>query len=87
MPTFPPRKGQLVKASRDIPLMGNVHVRALSSSAPQMLHKGTVAEISDITSVHIDLNCKDGSGAAGIHGWGLKIRVARVVWGTAFEDA
>jgi hypothetical protein len=87
MPSFPPRVGQRVKPTRDVILSGNAHVSVLSGAAPFVLSKGTLAEVVDVAAAHIDLNCRDGPSSAGIHAWGLKVRVAKVVWGTTFEDA
>lgn len=85
MPAFPPKVGQVVKAARDILLKNNLHISVLSSAAPMTLAKGTEAEIIDVQPTHIDLNCKDGSPYLGPAAWGLKLRVAKVVWGTSFE--
>jgi hypothetical protein len=76
--------GQIVQAARDILLMNNIHVTVLSSAAPSVLRKGTEAEVMAIQPQHIDLNCKDGVGH-GSAAWGLKIRVAKVVWGQSFQ--
>ena len=85
MPAFPPRVGQVVKATRVIFLQNNAHVAVMSTSAPVSLAKGTEAEIVEVQPMHIVLNCKDGAHSAGPSAWGLKIRVAKVVWGTSFE--
>ena len=87
MPSYPPKVGQLVKAARDIPLVGNTHISILSSVGPNNLPKGTRAEITNIQPMDIDLNCMDGNPSLGMDAWGLKIRVAKVVWGSDFEDA
>jgi len=76
--------GQIVKAVRDIPLVNNVHVTVLSSAAPQLLPSGTEAEVTAVEPHHIDLNCKDGQGH-GAAAWGLKIRVAKTLWGISFQ--
>jgi hypothetical protein len=44
-----------------------------------MLPKGSQAEIAAVSSQHIDVNCNDGSG------WGLMLRIAKVIWGTSFQ--
>ena len=75
--------GQIVTASRDIPLVCNVHVAVLGSATPAILPKGTEAEILAIAVHHVDLNCKDGHGF-GPSAWGLKIRIAKVVWWNSF---
>ncbi len=85
MPAFPPKVGQIVRATHVITLKGNAHISVLSSAAPLTLAKGTEAEIIDVQPMHIDLNCKDGPHAGGLAAWGLRIRVAKVVWGTSFE--
>lgn len=77
--------GQIVRATRDIPLTRNAHITVLSSASIPILRKGTEAEVIAIETQHIDLNCKDGQSALGTAAWGLKIRVAKVAWGTAFE--
>jgi hypothetical protein len=56
----------------------------LSSAAPQFLPNGTEAEVTAIEPRHIELNCKSGHGS-GLTAWGLKIRVAKTVWGISFE--
>jgi hypothetical protein len=84
MPVFPPRVGQVVRASHDV-FLNNIHITVLSSAAPMMLAKGTEAEIIDVQPMHIDLTCKDASPSSGPSAWGLKLRVAKVVWGTTFE--
>jgi hypothetical protein len=76
--------GQIVRAVRDIPLTRNTHVTVLSSASSPVLRKGTEAEIAAVSQQHIELNCKDGQGS-GITAWGLKIRIAKVVWGISFE--
>lgn len=79
------RVGQHVKASRDIMLnKGNMHVTVLSSASGPVLKKGTEAEITSVSPAHIELNCKDGFGN-GLNAWGLKIKIARVVFGNSFE--
>ena len=78
------RVGQIVRAVRDIMLMNNVHVTVLSSAAPTVLRRGAEAEVTAIGPQHIDLNCKDGPGQ-GPAAWGLRIRVAKVVWGSSFQ--
>jgi hypothetical protein len=76
--------GRVVQATRDIPLVRNAHVSVLSSAAPAVLHKGTQAEITAVAPQHVEVICKDGHGS-GREAWGLKLRVAKVVWGTSFE--
>jgi hypothetical protein len=76
--------GKVVRSMRDIPLARNVHVKVLSSAAPQILPKGTEAEVVGLTPTHVQLNCKDGHGH-GPDAWGLKIAIANVVWGISFE--
>jgi len=76
--------GQIVKATRDIPLSNNVHVTVLSSASPQILPAGTEAEVIAVEPRHIDLNCKVGPGH-GPAAWGLQIRVAKTVWGISFQ--
>ena len=77
--------GAHVKASIDILLnKNNIHVTLLSSAGPPIIKKGTEAEITSVNPTHIELNCKDGPGP-GIHAWGLKIKIARVVFGVSFE--
>jgi hypothetical protein len=78
------RVGKLVRAVRDIPLANNIHVKVLSSAAPRILPKGTEAEVIGLTPTHVEVNCKDGHGH-GPDAWGLKIAVAKVVWGISFE--
>ncbi|RAR47936.1 hypothetical protein C7401_15614 [Paraburkholderia unamae] len=77
--------GQIVRAMRDIPLTRNAHVTVLSSATRIVLRKGTEAEITAIALNHIELNCKDGDQSLGLAAWGLRIRVAKVVWGMSFE--
>ncbi len=85
MPSSQISVGRLVRASRDILLnKQNTHVVVLSSAAPTVLKKGTEAEITAVLPNHIELNCKDGLGS-GASAWGLKIRVAKVVFGISFE--
>jgi hypothetical protein len=76
------RVGQVVRSLRAIPLVNNVHVVRLTHG-PQVLPKGTEAEIESLEPLHIILNCKDGSGY-GVHAWGLRIRIAKVVYGVSF---
>jgi len=78
------RVGQTVRAVRDIMLTNNVHVTVLSSAASSVLRKGAEAEVTAIHPQHIDLSCKDGPGL-GPAAWGLRIRVAKVVWGSSFQ--
>jgi hypothetical protein len=75
--------GQVVRASRDIPLTHNIHVTVLSGSTPVFLRKGTQAEVVAISAQHVDLNCKDGAGV-GPTAWGLMIRIAKVAWWNSF---
>jgi hypothetical protein len=75
--------GQVCRAMRDIPLVKNVHVTLLTHG-PSVLPKGTEAEITAITRDHIELNCKDGTGVSPA-AWGLRIKVAKVVFGISFE--
>lgn len=85
MPQFPPQVGHIVKAAITIQLRNNAHITVLSSASHATLAKGAEAEITAVQPMHIELNCKDGSPAMGIAAWGLKIRVARAVWGTYFD--
>lgn len=80
------RVGQQFRAVRDIPLVGNVFVKVLSSSTPIKLAKGTHAEIVEIAVDAITVNCKAGVGN-GPSAWGLKLRVAKVQWGSNFGVA
>jgi hypothetical protein len=73
-----------VKAVRDIILTKNMHVTVLSSAGPAFLPRGTEAEIRAIGPTHIEINCKDGFGH-GPTAWGLKIKIAKVIWGISFE--
>ena len=73
-------------AMRDIQLTGNMHVKVLSSSAPRVLPKGTEAEVTAVHATSVEINCKDGGGA-GIHAWGLKLSLAKVVWGISFSKS
>ena len=82
-----PRVGQTVKAMRDIILAKNIHVAVLSNTSPAVLPKGSMADVVAVSSNHIDLNCKADPASNGVHAWGLKIRVARVVWGVSFAGA
>ncbi len=81
-PTLP-RVGQVVRATHDLPLVGNTHVTRLSHG-PATLPKGTEAEITAIDREHIELCCKDGA-SAGPSAWGLRIRVAKTIFGIRFE--
>ena len=81
-----PRVGDLVFAMRDIQLTGNMHVKVLSSSAPRILPKGTEAEITAVHATSVEINCKSGGGV-GIHAWGLKLSVAKLVWGISFSKS
>ena len=76
--------GQHVKATRDIVLARNAHVTVLSSAAPSVLRKGTLGEVIAVAQQHIEVVCKDGHGN-GPDAWGLKLRIAKLVWGTSFE--
>lgn len=76
--------GQGVMAVRDIPLTRNTHVIVQSSAAPAVLRKGTKAEVIAVAQQYIDVVCNDGHGS-GPESWGLKLRVAKIVWGTSFE--
>ena len=84
MAAFGPQVGKIVHAIRDIPLLRNTHVTVLTSAARPVLSKGTEAEITAVSPTHVDLNCKDGFGN-GPAAWGLKLRIAKVVWGQSFE--
>jgi hypothetical protein len=77
------RVGQVVRATRDIILTKNVHIEVLSAATPLILPKGSEAEVTAVAPQHIELNCKVGHGH-GIAAWGLRIRVAKVVWGISF---
>ncbi len=82
MPITLPHVGQHVRATRDLLLVGNAHAVRLTHG-PATLPKGTEAEIEEITTEHMVLNCKDGPGQ-GASAWGLRIRIARVIFGTTF---
>jgi hypothetical protein len=81
---LPIRVGQVVRASHDIMVTKSIHITVLSSAAPLVLKKGTEAEISAITPSAIEVNCKAGHGH-GPNAWGLKLKVARGVWGNTFS--
>jgi hypothetical protein len=79
MPIQLPQVGKVYRSVRDLPLVNNTHVARLSHGPP-ILTKGTEVEITAVLPKEFELNCKDGQGT-----WGLKIRIAKVIFGTTFE--
>jgi hypothetical protein len=84
MENLGPKIGKVVRSIRDISLTRNVHVTVLSSAAPIVLRKGIEAEITAVSPTHVEVICKDGYGH-GAAAWGLKLKVAKVIWGQSFE--
>ena len=73
-----------VRARISIPIARNLHVTLLANG-PATLPAGTEGVISAISRDAIDLNCRE-LHMTGIHAWGIKVRIARPVFGVYFES-
>lgn len=75
--------GMSTRARINVTMVGNRHVTLLSNG-PAMLPSGTEGVITALTRDSIDLECRERY-MTGIHAWGIKLRVTRVMFGQYFE--
>lgn len=79
-----PTVGKTYKASRELILIGNAHIRVMSTSSNRTLPKHTEVSITAIGHDYFEIACRDGFGI-GPQAWGLKLQVKKHHWGQSFE--